>query len=126
LKGNIFTKSLIASVISYSSLGEIFIFSAISNILLLNLYTHKFARFQIFFFGFSTISFIFPSLPILNIQYFSGSGTFLTKTQYHLDLRIFLRSFLSKILSQLIIKISISDFIHLIAAHVHFSLPCSL
>jgi hypothetical protein len=124
LNGNNLTNSLIASVISYSHLLDIFIFSTISNILLSNLYTPKFARFQIFIPGFSIISLIFQSTSILNIQYFSGLSTFLTRTQYQLNFNIFSKSFLSKILSQFIIIKSMSDLIHFIAAAVHFSSPC--
>jgi hypothetical protein len=121
LKGNSFTNSLIASVISYSPLDDIFILSDISNILLSNLYTHKLARSQILVSGFSTIFNMFQSTSTLNTPYFSGSGTFFTKTQNQLNLIIFSKSFLSKILSQFIIIISVSDSIHLIAAPVHFS-----
>jgi hypothetical protein len=126
LKRYCFTNSLIASVISYSHLGDNFILFTISNILPGSLKPHRLAKFQIYSAGFSIISDMLFSLSTLYIQYFSGSGTSLTKTQYQSKVKTFSKSLSSKIPSQYMIITSSSDSIHLIAAHVPFSSLCSL
>jgi hypothetical protein len=73
---------LIASVISYSFLLDNSISLANFIILLLNLYTHKFAKFHTFSSGFSIISKAkLELLSCLKIPYFSGLFTPFTKTQ---------------------------------------------
>jgi hypothetical protein len=125
LNGKCCTNSLIASVISYSHLSDILIFSTISIISSLNLYTHKLAKSQTYSLGFSIILNTFHAKSSLKIQYFSGLDTFLTNTQYHFEFISFSKSFFSNILSQFIIKTSNHESIHFIAAAVHFSLHCS-
>jgi hypothetical protein len=68
-------------VISNSHLGEIAIFSTYSNILSLNLYTHKLAKFHTNSVGFSIISVAREFESCLKTQYFDGSSTSFTKAQ---------------------------------------------